>query len=479
MVHLEHTASSAKFFERKIPRRRLPISYASLKWQIAALDAVILVVSSIAAGVAYQQIAVPSSVPEIEVLAGIGVLAAAFYILVSRAFGHYEFQCLLDPGLCLARIIGSWALSILLLSLVLFLLKVGESSSRGAVVSFALFGAVAIAFERAMMGAFLKRALKDETLTGRRAVVAGEADELHALTSRKLFARYGLMEVGRITLRNKLEREELEALLTLTRSRSAEEIVLALNWENKEQLAAVRHHLRLSPLPVRLLPDRTVSSLLNLSGAINPYFAIELQRDPLAMSERAIKRVFDIVASMLLLAALSPLLLITALAIKLDSNGPVIFRQKRNGFNGSQFLIYKFRTMSVLEDGATIQQAKKDDVRVTRIGRVLRQTSIDELPQLINVLKGHMSLVGPRPHALAHDSEYGKSIAAYAFRQHVKPGITGWAQVNGFRGETSSIERMEQRVEHDLWYINNWSFWLDLRVVLRSCFVLLGHNNAY
>jgi lipopolysaccharide/colanic/teichoic acid biosynthesis glycosyltransferase len=130
--------------------------------------------------------------------------------------------------------------------------------------------------------------------------------------------------------------------------------------------------------------------------------------------------------------------------------------------------------MSVMEDGSTIRQAQRHDARVTRVGRLLRQTSIDELPQLVNVLLGDMSLIGPRPHALAHDSEYGKAIAAYAFRQHVKPGITGWAQVNGFRGETASIGRMEH-----LWYINNWSLWLDLRIVLRSCFVLIGHQNAY
>jgi undecaprenyl-phosphate galactose phosphotransferase/putative colanic acid biosynthesis UDP-glucose lipid carrier transferase len=280
-------------------------------------------------------------------------------------------------------------------------------------------------------------------------------------------------------LRNNLSRDELHALLHLTRSRGAEEIVLALGWENKEQLAAARHQLRRSPLPVRLLPDRTVSSLLNLSGGINPHFAIELQRNPLTLAEQLLKRFVDVVASAGLLVVLSPLLLFTALAIKFDSSGPVVFRQKRNGFNGGPFLIYKFRTMSVLEDGAIIQQAQKNDKRVTRVGRILRQTSIDELPQLLNVLMGDMSLVGPRPHALAHDSEYGESIAAYAFRQHVKPGITGWAQVNGFRGETASIERMEQRVEHDLWYINNWSFWLDLRILLRSCFVLVGQSNAY
>jgi len=297
MALFESAVSSAKFFERKISRLRLPISYTSVQWQIAVLDALVIVSSCIAASVGYHLVAVPNFIPEIEILAGIGILAAAFYILVGRALGIYEFQGLMNAGPLMARIIGCWALSVLLLSLVLFLLKVGASSSRGAVVSFTLLGALTIALERAMVGAFLRRAQREETLAGRPAVVAGEADELYALTPRKLFARYGLMEVGRITLRNNLSRDELDALLHLTRSRGAEEIVLALGWENKEQLAAARHQLRLSPLPVRLLPDRTVSSLLNLSGGINPHFAIELQRNPLTLAEQLLKRFVDIVAA--------------------------------------------------------------------------------------------------------------------------------------------------------------------------------------
>ena len=167
------------------------------------------------------------------------------------------------------------------------------------------------------------------------------------------------------------------------------------------------------------------------------------------------------------------------MAIKLDSDGPVIFRQRRRGFNGREFAIYKFRTMTVLEDGSTVRQARRDDARVTWLGRLLRATSIDELPQLINVLRGHMSLVGPRPHAIAHDDGYTKLIANYAFRQHVKPGLTGWAQVNGFRGETAQLELMEQRVDCDLWYIKNWSFWLDLKIIARTCVEVLRGQNAY
>jgi exopolysaccharide biosynthesis polyprenyl glycosylphosphotransferase len=165
---------------------------------------------------------------------------------------------------------------------------------------------------------------------------------------------------------------------------------------------------------------------------------------------------------------LSPLMLTTAFLIKFSSPGPVLFTQSRNGFNGRSFRIWKFRTMTVLEDGPTIQQATRDDPRVTQVGRWIRRGSIDELPQLFNVLSGDMSLVGPRPHATAHDTEYAQKIAAYAFRYHVKPGMTGWAQINGYRGQTQTIDLMEKRVDCDLWYINHWSIWLDLKIILRT-----------
>lgn len=157
---------------------------------------------------------------------------------------------------------------------------------------------------------------------------------------------------------------------------------------------------------------------------------------------------------------------VIALLIKLDSKGPVFFRQRRHGSNYKIIEVYKFRTMSVLEDGDTIRQASKDDKRVTRVGRYLRMTSLDELPQLLNVLAGNMSLVGPRPHALAHDDHYSELLEDYASRHRVKPGITGWAQINGFRGEITEPGLMEQRVRYDLEYIDNWSIWFDIKVLL-------------
>ena len=205
----------------------------------------------------------------------------------------------------------------------------------------------------------------------------------------------------------------------------------------------------------------------------------ELKRAPLSVAEQALKRIFDVLAAGLGIILLSPLLLTSVLLIKLDSKGPVLFTQTRNGFNGRSFRIFKFRTMSVFEDGPQIRQATRNDPRVTSVGRWLRRTSIDELPQLFNVLGGSMSLVGPRPHAVAHNTEYERIVANYAFRYHVKPGISGWAQVNGFRGETSTVNLMEKRVEADLWYVSNWSFWLDVRILWKTLILAPWQASAY
>ncbi|MEL7029835.1 MAG: exopolysaccharide biosynthesis polyprenyl glycosylphosphotransferase, partial [Pseudomonadota bacterium] len=181
----------------------------------------------------------------------------------------------------------------------------------------------------------------------------------------------------------------------------------------------------------------------------------------------------------LALLFLSPLLLLIAIAVKLDSRGPVFFRQRRHGFNHNVFYIYKFRTMTVQDDGDVVKQATKDDDRVTRLGRFLRRSSLDELPQLINVLCGDMSLVGPRPHALAHNNQYAQLIEDYSGRHKMKPGITGWAQVRGFRGEIDSEDKLTERVRHDLYYVEHWSLWFDFKILFLTVFAVLFPKNAY
>ena len=197
------------------------------------------------------------------------------------------------------------------------------------------------------------------------------------------------------------------------------------------------------------------------------------------LSDRPAKRVLDLIVTVPLLVLLAPLMAAIAVLVRLDSRGPVFFRQTRTGLRGRPFFIFKFRSMTVLEDGETILQAAKDDQRVTRVGRLLRKTSLDELPQLFNVLLGEMSLVGPRPHAIAHDRHYGALIENYALRQRVKPGITGWAQINGHRGATPTIEHMQLRIRHDAWYAQRVSVMLDLRILMATPFAILGQRNAY
>jgi putative colanic acid biosysnthesis UDP-glucose lipid carrier transferase len=199
---------------------------------------------------------------------------------------------------------------------------------------------------------------------------------------------------------------------------------------------------------------------------------------PRAGLQHAVKRALDAVGSIIAIACLCPLFVIVAIAVALDSPGPILFRQRRSGLNGREFVIFKFRTMKVLEDGPVVTQACRNDCRVTRIGKILRRASLDELPQLVNVLKGDMSLVGPRPHALAHDRKYRLQITDYDERYHVKPGLTGWAQINGRRGETQSVAVMAERVSFDLWYVKNWSVGLDLKIMLWTAFEVF-RDRAY
>jgi putative colanic acid biosysnthesis UDP-glucose lipid carrier transferase len=206
---------------------------------------------------------------------------------------------------------------------------------------------------------------------------------------------------------------------------------------------------------------------------------VSVFESPIYGSNFFLKRLEDLVLGSLILLLISPFMLAIAIAVKLTSPGPAIFKQRRYGLNGEVIEVWKFRSMSVLEDGGHVPQAQKNDPRVTRLGAFMRRTSLDELPQFINVLQGQMSIVGPRPHAVAHNEQYRKLIHGYMLRHKVKPGITGWAQVNGWRGETDTMEKMEMRVKYDLDYINNWSLWLDLKIIVMTAFVGMRGKNAY
>jgi putative colanic acid biosynthesis UDP-glucose lipid carrier transferase len=191
------------------------------------------------------------------------------------------------------------------------------------------------------------------------------------------------------------------------------------------------------------------------------------------------KRLSDVVFSLLILILIAPLLVGIAIAVKVTSPGPIIFKQRRYGLDGEEILVYKFRSMTVTEDGGSIQQATKNDARITPLGACLRKTSLDELPQFLNVLQGRMSIVGPRPHAVAHNEMYRKLIKGYMVRHKVKPGITGWAQVNGFRGETETLDKMQGRIDYDLDYLRHWSLRLDIHIILRTVRLVAKDSQAY
>jgi putative colanic acid biosynthesis UDP-glucose lipid carrier transferase len=231
---------------------------------------------------------------------------------------------------------------------------------------------------------------------------------------------------------------------------------------------------------VYFLPDVYIFDLMqarfdNVGGM--PVIAI--CETPFMGLNSMVKRASDIALASVILMLLAPLMLVIALAVKLSSRGPVIFRQRRYGLYGEKIIVYKFRSMTVAEDGDTVVQARQNDQRVTPIGGFLRRTSLDELPQFINVLQGRMSIVGPRPHAVAHNEQYRKLIKGYMLRHKVKPGITGWAQVNGMRGETATLDKMEARIQYDLDYLRNWSLWLDLWIILKTVKVVLTRENAF
>jgi Undecaprenyl-phosphate glucose phosphotransferase len=277
------------------------------------------------------------------------------------------------------------------------------------------------------------------------------------------------------------EFNDLHAFAAYIRAQDVRELWLALPLSEEHTIYECVKELRDDLINIRFMPDlRSLamfeSSMIDLLGVP----AINLVASPLSPTSQLQKEMFDRLFAALALVSLSPLLLAIAIAIKLSSRGPVIFKQKRKGADGRVFTIYKFRSMRIhIEKPGCVSQATRHDPRVTRVGAFLRRASLDELPQFFNVLRGDMSVVGPRPHALEHDDLYQKVVAGYIQRYRIKPGITGWAQINGFRGETDRIEKMERRVEHDLYYLGNWSFALDMRIIAATIVKGLVHNNAY
>ena len=271
--------------------------------------------------------------------------------------------------------------------------------------------------------------------------------------------------------------EELPELIERHRIR---DVFIALPLSMQPRIMRMLSTLQDSAVSIHYVPDVFgVSVIQGRMTSLDGVPVVSLLESPFQGVNGLIKRASDIVLSGLILLLISPLMLAIALAVKFTSPGPAIFKQLRHGLDGDEIVVYKFRSMSTTDNGAVIIQAQRNDPRITRLGAFLRRTSLDELPQFVNVLQGRMSIVGPRPHALAHNEHYRQLIRAYMVRHKVRPGITGWAQVNGLRGETDTIDKMAARVDYDLEYLRNWSLGLDLRIIARTAGLTFFDRNAF
>jgi len=463
---------------------RWTISHQAVAPLVMLCDALLIVAMGILSGVIYhlETIGTPG---DIEKFGGFAVVIAALFTAVGKSRNLYNLSQLLNFKSQVWLIAIKWVTVFLFLTAVAFAMKIGGDFSRGATLSFAFSGLAALICSRAVWRIVLADGLAVRRFSGRNVILITEQSSAADSGLFEALTRHGLQLSQHFVLptdwKDTQRRKNVIAqAISTVRGSKIEEIVVGTNLDHWSELNSLLLELRVLPLPVNLVPIGPMSDLFKLSShTIGDTVTIELQRGPRTLLERSVKRAVDLVVAGTALILLLPLFLVTAVAIKLDSPGPIIFRQRRCGFNRRQFQILKFRTMFVQEDGATIVPAQPNDRRVTRVGIWLRRTSIDELPQLFNVLKGTMSIVGPRPHAVAHDDQFDILVSNYAYRQHVKPGLTGWAQINGYRGELRTVADIEQRVKFDLWYIDNWSLPVDFKIIIMTLVEIIRGENAY
>ena len=459
---------------------RLPIAYRAIPALALGVDLALIAASAVGAEALYHRIPTEFEGEFSHTMAA-ALFVAVLFVAAMRVQKLYNPTRLIVMDDQARSVLSAWCGAFLILASGVFSWGVSKDLSRGDILIFWAIGAIALLAHRTFWRFALPRALESGALRGRTVVSLTYEDSVPQRFVENL-TRYGYHIVAHfhVPTDEPTADDVVDNIISLCRTSEIEEVVLFVNPERMSHLRSTARRLRVLPLPVTLVPVGALSQLFQRAHSdIGDSVAIELQRAALSPAEQVLKRLMDVVVSISALTLLSPLMVLVAIAIKLDSPGPVLFRQTRHGFNGKPFGIYKFRSMTVMENGDVVRQAQKRDARVTRVGYWIRRLSIDELPQLFNVVRGDMSIVGPRPHASAHDRYFGSTIEKYAFRHHVKSGITGWAQVSGARGETDTLEKMQRRVDLDLWYINNWSVWLDLSIMLRTIFVIIARENAH
>ena len=420
------------------------------------------------------------------------LVAAITFTVIGDANGLYRPTLRSSSGKVeIGKIWSSWALTPPLLLTIAFAFKVSDVYSRAVTLLWFALAPVMLSVVR-----YGTRKLNSELSrrgVATRSVHIVGATKMGALIAQRIIddPSSGLRVHGYFDDRD-LERlhpmpkalgnplGKLDELLDLARKGQVDIVYIALPLRAESRISEIVRRLADSTASVYVVADFLVFDLVHAQWSnVQGLPVVSVFESPFYGVNGWLKRFEDIVLGSLILLLISPAMALIAIGIKLTSAGPVFFRQRRYGLNGEEIRVLKFRTMTVLEDGPDVKQATKGDQRITRLGAILRRTSLDELPQFINVLSGEMSIVGPRPHAVAHNEMYRRMIHGYMLRHKVKPGITGWAQVNGWRGETDTLEKMEQRINHDLHYIQNWGLLFDIKIIVKTVVGTGTRQNAY
>jgi Undecaprenyl-phosphate glucose phosphotransferase len=458
-----------------------PVFLAELQ---SVLMPAVIVVAAFLAKVLYFGFFSTSAIPSSFCL-GLGTAAAVATALVANQIELHSTPAIVRFDMQISKLAATVSLAFLLLLCLLYLLKMSDQTSRGWL---ATWYALSLVLFVATRGAILiwARVLKAEQRFVEKVAVYGSpslAERVVPLLQK---------EDGQVTVTGVFSDEAagapggmrvdggMQELIASAQETACHRVVLAFEANAHDSLRSAVSRLETLPIDVQFSPGAMVlPNDLSAGEHNNGLVLLDIQHRPMNVRASLIKSAMDYSIGATALVLLTPIMLFVAAAIKLDSSGPVFFIQSRHGYNHRIIRIVKFRTMTVAEDGVDIRQAVRGDHRITRVGAFLRSTSLDELPQLFNVVRGELSLVGPRPHAVIHNNWYAEKLARYSCRHKVKPGITGLAQIRGCRGETSTPEAMQKRLEFDLEYIKNWSPWLDLAILARTAFVPFFDRSAY
>lgn len=403
------------------------------------------------------------------------LLASAGLLLGVFSDSLYRSWRVNDLSSMLKSVATVWGSVVVLLMLGLFITKTSADISRAWFIGWALSCWVALSLQRLAAYRFL-RWLRQRGYNFKTVLLVGSGP----VSDQVVKAIHESAWSG-LRIQAHIQPDQLHTYAALPDQQQPDEIWLCLPLSDEAGIRTSLDALRHSVANIRLVPDWFSLKLINhgISEALGIPM-LDLSASPVTGTTRLLKATEDRLLALLILVLISPLMVAIAIAVKFSSPGPVYFKQKRNGWNGNVINVYKFRTMYMhQEDDGQVTQATQGDPRITPLGRFLRRTSLDELPQFINVLQGRMSIVGPRPHAVAHNDYYKQHVPRYMLRHKVKPGITGWAQVHGLRGETDTLEKMEKRVEYDLYYIEHMSLWLDLKIMAMTVFKGFANRNAY